>query len=98
VKVYSILNKLKMTVPTPFQYSWLPKDHFGQIETMMGLVLGFYLPLMARARSHDCFASFWTLGNNIFRWHTFFDNRVPAEFDTIYDWVDFLGLPVMTVY
>jgi hypothetical protein len=64
----------------------------------MGMILGFYLPLMSRARNDDCFAAFWTLGLNLYRWHTFFDFKSGNGIDDIFDWVEFLTIPGMTGY
>ena len=80
------------------EYTWYPKEFYARTELGLGIFLGLYHPLMARARNYDCFASFWALGNNLFRWHTFFDNTSPLYFDTFYDWINFLSVPILTGY
>jgi hypothetical protein len=79
-------------------YTWYPKEFYSWVELLIGLILGFYLPLMSRARNDDCFAAFWALGNNLFRWHTVFDNKNPRNFDSLSDWIEFLLVPGMTGY
>ena len=85
-------------VGTFAEYSWYPRDFYARMDFGAGLILGIYIPLMSRARNHDCFAAFWTLGNNLYGWHAIFDNKGPHNFTTAYEWITFLLVPTMTGY
>ena len=80
-----------------YTYSWYPTSWTSQLEFVVGIMLGTWLPFMNRARNSDCFTNFWSLSLNIFRWHPLFDFADGRTFANFFDWVTFLSIPTLTI-
>ena len=54
-------------------YTWYPREFYGVVEWLMGLIIGTWLPLQARAGNLDCYHWFWVLVMNLWDWSFIFD-------------------------
>ena len=77
-------------------YTWYPKEFFGVVELITGLMLGLWFPLMQRARNHDCFSMMWNLVLELYKWHTLADDKNQNKFKGFWDYISFILVPTIT--
>ena len=68
-------NVNETTDISPFVYTAFPHEAFGGWEYVVGLFLGFYVPVMSRSRDYDCFSRHTTLMVSFSNYYIYFDKR-----------------------
>ena len=66
-------------------YTNLPNDSWGWYEAVMGMVLGAYPVISARARDYDCFSRHINFSLRFVDWHYFFDGAFNPTL--LYNWL-----------
>jgi len=58
---------------SPFVYTMFPHEGFGALEYVVGLLVGFYVSIMARSRDYDCHSRHVSFLISMHNYYSYFD-------------------------